>query len=91
MEAFTFCSPTKFILQTDADLLCGKEAKQYTDRVLFVHYGDEFTYQSGLYDRVTQSLEREGITYFELPAFAPIQKPIWSAGELKLLSRKRSD
>lgn len=71
MEAFTFCSPTKFVLQTDADLLCGKEAKQYTDRVLFVHYGDEFTYQSGLYDRVIQSLEREGITYFELPGVRP--------------------
>ena len=41
MQSFDFHTPTKFILDKDADLLCGREVKRYSDKVLFVHYGDE--------------------------------------------------
>ena len=65
MQSFDFHTPTKFILDKDADLLCGREVKRYSDKVLFVHYGDEFTYKSGLYDRIMGSLkEAEEKLYF---------------------------
>lgn len=60
MQSFDFHTPTKFILDKDADLLCGREVKRYSDKVLFVHYGDDFTYKSGLYDRVMGSLKEAG-------------------------------
>jgi len=71
MQPFEFCSPTRFILCEDADLRCGEEVKKYSDKVLFVHYGDDFTYRSGLHDRITQALERAGVTCFELPGVKP--------------------
>lgn len=74
MDNFTFISPTKFILEKDADLLCGKEVKNYSDKVLFVHYGDEFTYGSGLYDRIMGALKGEGLTVFELKGVRPNPK-----------------
>jgi len=71
MQSFEFWTPTKFILEQDADLLCGREVKRYSDKVLFVHYGDEFTYKSGLYDRVMGSLKEAGLTVFELSGVRP--------------------
>lgn len=74
MQSFEFHTPTKFILEQDADLLCGREVKRYSDKVLFVHYGDEFTYKSGLYDRVTGALKEAGLTVFELSGVRPNPK-----------------
>lgn len=74
MQSFEFYTPTKFILDQDADLLCGREVKRYSDKVLFVHYGDEFTYKSGLYDRVMGSLKEAGLTVFELSGVRPNPK-----------------
>jgi len=70
MDSFEFQSPTKFILDQDADLLCGQEVKQFSDRVLFVHAGD-FTYSSGLHKRITDTLADVEVTYFELPDVEP--------------------
>ena len=74
MQSFEFYTPTRFILEKDADLLCGREVKRYSDKVLFVHYGDEFTYKSGLYDRVMGSLKDAGLTVFELSGVRPNPK-----------------
>lgn len=71
MQSFEFYTPTKFIMDKDADLLCGREVKRYSDKVLFVHYGDDFTYKSGLYDRVMGSLREAGLTVFELSGVRP--------------------
>lgn len=71
MQSFDLHTPTKFILEQDADLLCGREVKRYSDKVLFVHYGDDFTYKSGLYDRVMGSLKEAGLTVFELSGVRP--------------------
>lgn len=71
MQSFEFYTPTKFIMDKDADLLCGREVKRYSDKVLFVHYGDDFTYKSGLYDRVMGSLQEAGLTVFELSGVRP--------------------
>ena len=71
MEQFEFMSPTKFILQKDADLLCGREVKKYSDHVLFVHDGDKYMYDSGLHARITKALADEGLVCFELPGVQP--------------------
>ena len=71
MQSFEFQTPTKFILDEDADLLCGREVKAYSDKVLFVHYGDDFTYKSGLYDRISGALKEAGLEVFELPGVQP--------------------
>lgn len=74
MDNFEFMSPTKFILEKDADLLCGSEVKKISDNVLFVHYGDGFTYESGLHARITKALEEAGVTCYELPGVEPNPK-----------------
>lgn len=74
MDCFEFVSPTKFILDEDADLLCGREIKKISDNVLFVHYGDDYTYKSGLHERITTALEDAGVTCFELSGVEPNPK-----------------
>ena len=74
MDSFEFMSPTKFILDRDADKLCGKEVKRYSDRVLFVHYGDGYTYDSGLYQRIIDALKEAEVKCFELSGVEPNPK-----------------
>lgn len=71
MDYFEFQSPTRFVLNQDADLLCGQEVKKFSDNVLFVHYGDAYTYESGLHARILGALEEAGVTCFELPGVQP--------------------
>jgi len=74
MDSFEFMSPTKFILDQDADKLCGREVKHFSDNVLFVHYGDGYTYESGLYQRIIETLAESGVVCFELPGVEPNPK-----------------
>ncbi|MDR3338313.1 MAG: iron-containing alcohol dehydrogenase [Treponema sp.] len=74
MEDFVFQAGTKYILQKDADKLCGREIRNYADNVLFVHYGDVFIHSSGLYDRIKNALADENIACFELPGVEPNPK-----------------
>lgn len=74
MDSFEFMSPTKFILEKDADLLCGREIKRLSNNVLFVHYGDSYTYDSGLHKRITEALKEAEVACFELPGVEPNPK-----------------
>lgn len=74
MDNFEYKSPTKFILEKDADKLSGKEVKSISDNVLFVHYGDDYTYNSGLHERIVSSLKEAGVEIFELPGVEPNPK-----------------
>ena len=74
MDSFEFMSPTKFILDKDADQLCGREIKRFSDNVLFVHYGDGYMYKSGLHGRIIEALKSAGVTYYELPGVEPNPK-----------------
>ncbi|MEG0875626.1 MAG: iron-containing alcohol dehydrogenase [Oscillospiraceae bacterium] len=71
MDSFEFISPTRFILDKEADLLCGAEVKKFSNNVLFVHYGDAYTYESGLHGRIVGALEAAGVQVFELPGVQP--------------------
>jgi alcohol dehydrogenase YqhD (iron-dependent ADH family) len=71
MEDFVFQAGTKFVMQNDADLLCGEEAVRYSDKVLFVHYGDAFMNESGLRDRISGALVSAGLIVTELAGVKP--------------------
>ncbi len=70
MENFTFCSPTKIIFGRDTENDAGKEVKQYSSNIL-LHYGQGSIKKSGLYDRVTRSLDEAGVSYTELDGVLP--------------------
>jgi len=66
MEDFVFYCPTRIIFGRDSENRVGQEVKNICRKVLFV-YGKESIKKSGLYDRVKESLEKEGVDYIELP------------------------
>lgn len=82
MENFVFESPTRLILEANSEQLVGKEIKKYSSKVLCVHYGDTFIYESGLHKKVMDSIKEAGLECIELtgitpnPVLAPIYKGI---------------
>lgn len=60
-----FYNPTKIIFGKDTDLQVGKETALHTNKVL-LHYGSNRIKESGLFGRVTKSLEEAGVSYIEL-------------------------
>lgn len=71
MDNFEFISPTRFILQDDAEQLCGREVKRFSDNVLLVDYGGQQAYEKPLHDAVVQSLKDAGVQCFELSGVQP--------------------
>ena len=70
MENFTFYSPTRIIFGRGTEDDVGKETKKYGKRIL-LHYGGGSIKKTGLYDRIIQSLKKEGIEVFELGGVQP--------------------
>lgn len=65
MENFEFYVPTKISFGKDTEKKIGKILDEYDiERVLFV-YGRNSIKESGLYDRIVKSLEREDIEFIE--------------------------
>lgn len=65
MQNFRFKSPTDFLFGKDTELSVGSEMKKYGKKVLF-HYGGGHIKKDGLYDRIIDSMEQNGIEYIEL-------------------------
>ncbi len=70
MENFIFQNPTKIIFGKDMERQVGAEAARYGKKVL-LHYGGGSIKQSGLYDKVANSLKAAGVDYVELPGVKP--------------------
>lgn len=70
MINFEFRNPTKIIFGTETEQQVGKEAAAYGKKVL-LHYGGGSIKQTGLYDRVTASLEAAGLEVIELSGVKP--------------------
>lgn len=65
MENFEFHVPTKIVFGKDTEKKIGKILEDYKiEKVLFV-YGKSSIKETGLYDRVIKSLEKEDIEYIE--------------------------
>lgn len=84
MENFNFYSPTKLIMQPNAEVVVGNEVIKYSKKVLFVHYGDDFFIRSGLYDKIMNSLKTAGLEIYEAAGIVPnpILEPVYRGIEL---------
>lgn len=71
MENFNFYSPTEFVFGRERENECGKYVHKFGGTKVLLHYGSSSAKKSGLLDRVTQSLKREGIEYIELGGVQP--------------------
>lgn len=63
-------NPTVVFFGKDIELQVGSEVKKYADKVLLL-YGQSSFKRYGLYDRVTKSLETNGVNYIELGGVKP--------------------
>lgn len=70
MDNFTFQMPTKIIFGTGTEREAGKEAAEYSNKVL-LHYGGGSIKRNGLYDRVMESLGKAGLEVYDLGGVQP--------------------
>ena len=70
MENFEFCNPTRIIFGRGMEARVGAETARYSKKVL-LHYGGGSIKQTGLYDRITTSLEAAGVEWVELAGVKP--------------------
>ncbi|MFH1503890.1 MAG: iron-containing alcohol dehydrogenase [Candidatus Omnitrophota bacterium] len=70
MLDFDYSIPTKVFFGRNKIERIAKEIKKYADRILLVFGGGSIK-KSGLYDTVTEILNKKGITYKELSGVAP--------------------
>ena len=70
MENFEFRNPTKILFGRGTEEKVGDEVAAYSKNIL-LHFGGGSIRVSGLYDRVTASLKRAGITWIELGGVKP--------------------
>jgi alcohol dehydrogenase YqhD (iron-dependent ADH family) len=70
MENFEFRNPTKILFGRGTEEKVGDEVAAYSKNIL-LHFGGGSIKVSGLYDRVTASLKKAGITWIELGGVKP--------------------
>ena len=70
MQNFEFLNPTKILFGRGAEEKVGEEVAAYSKNIL-LHYGGGSIKLSGLYDRVTASLKKAGVTWIELGGVKP--------------------
>lgn len=71
MENFDFYSPTEFLFGKNTENEVGKMVKKYGGTRVLVHFGSGSAKKSGLLDRVTAALDKEGIYYTLLGGVQP--------------------
>ena len=70
MKNFEFRNPTKIIFGRSTEEKVGDETAGYSRNIL-LHFGGGSIKASGLYDRVTTSLKKAGVTWVELGGVQP--------------------
>jgi alcohol dehydrogenase YqhD (iron-dependent ADH family) len=73
MENFTFQNSTKIIFGKGTEEQVGEETSRFSKKILF-HYGTGSIKDTGLYDRVINSLKNSDIEFIELPGVRPNPK-----------------
>jgi hypothetical protein len=71
MENFVYQNPTKIIFGKGTEAVVGEEVSRYGGPVLLIHSGGEHLKQSGVYDRVIDSLQKSRIETHELTGIKP--------------------
>lgn len=70
MENFVFQNTTRIIFGAATELKAGAEVKKYSSKIL-LHYGGGSIKKTGLYAKVTESLQAAGVEFLELPGVQP--------------------
>ncbi|MDY3250220.1 MAG: iron-containing alcohol dehydrogenase [Candidatus Choladocola sp.] len=71
MQDFRFYSPTYFCFGRDSEKSIGELVKRFGGSKVLIHYGGGSVKKNGVFDKVTASLEDEGIPYVELGGVKP--------------------
>ena len=66
-----YYTPTKVLFGEDAEMHAGEQLKAAGARKVLVHYGSGSAVKSGLLDKVTSQLDKEGIPYVLLGGVKP--------------------
>lgn len=74
MNNFIYCAPTKVHFGKGAVDSIGSFVKEWGAKKVLVHYGGGSAIRSGLLARVTDQLDREGISHIELGGVEPNPK-----------------
>jgi alcohol dehydrogenase YqhD (iron-dependent ADH family) len=70
MNNFEFLNPTKIIFGKGTENQVGAEVRKHASSCL-LHFGGGSIKKSGLYDRITASLKKEGVRFVELGGVQP--------------------
>ncbi len=70
MKNFSFQNPTRILFGRGYEEKVGEQAAKYSKNIL-LHFGGGSIKASGLYDRVTDSLKKAGVTWVELGGVQP--------------------
>jgi alcohol dehydrogenase YqhD (iron-dependent ADH family) len=90
MENFTFMNPTKIIFGRGTEEGVGREVKPFSSRIL-LHYGRDSVKKSGLLDRVSQALDREGIQHVDLGGVLPNPRLSLTREGIRICREKKLD
>ena len=70
MENFEFQNPTRILFGKGSEENVGEQVANYSKNIL-LHYGGGSIKTSGLFDRITSSLEKAGVQWIELSGVKP--------------------
>jgi alcohol dehydrogenase YqhD (iron-dependent ADH family) len=70
MENFEFCNPTRILFGRSAEEKVGEQVSLYSQKILLLFGGGSIK-ASGLYDKVTASLQKAGVSWIELGGVQP--------------------
>lgn len=71
MDNFTFCTPTRYLFGRGVENEVGRLCKNAEWKNVMIVYGGGSAVKSGLLDRVTASLDAEGISHISLGGVKP--------------------
>lgn len=71
MKNFEYFTPTRVVFGKNAEEQTGRLIKEAKCKKVLVHFGGSSAKKSGLLDRITSSLEEEGISYVTLGGVVP--------------------
>lgn len=84
MDNFTYYSPTYFAFGRGTENETGAYVKRYGGHKVLIHYGGGSAVRSGLIQRITDSLDKEGIEHVELGGVkaSPLSDLVYTGIEL---------
>ncbi len=91
MLNFSFQSPTEFVFGRNTESQVGSLLKKYKAKKVLIHYGTGSVKRSGLFDRVVEALETEGIAYVELGGVVPNPRDTLVYEGVKLCKEEKVD